>query len=226
MRYSYRELSEKCGVSPAQLLRMESGEFEYSVAKLFNVCLSLGLPLGSVIEPATVSHLRPAVQDFDKEVQAILMAKGEKHFAARLARALQYVWNCCNAATLMLTASEPRHAATFLDFPFPDVMGEPYHHFASSVDYFSNVERINTLRSLQQSPYRKLKSLGLIDAKQITDYLATTEDWKVEMPIRDFIAHTVLLEEVLTDPERSKKRERNKRVQKFLDDARDKSAAG
>ena len=50
LRYSYRELAKLSGVSASQILRMESGEFDYSLTKFLRVAESLGIESGRAVE--------------------------------------------------------------------------------------------------------------------------------------------------------------------------------
>ena len=49
---SVRDLSRITGISPSHILRIESGEFDFTTTKFLRLAEALGLPTSSILEPA------------------------------------------------------------------------------------------------------------------------------------------------------------------------------
>jgi transcriptional regulator with XRE-family HTH domain len=170
LRYSFRELASKCGVSATQLMRIESGEFEYSVAKLAQICWSLGVPVGDLIEFGTVRKfvLNQSVLWGEEDVVTALMLAEDAGIdeAEARSRVLRYV---NNNFQWMLNASTSASCDDFdrcLDTAINDrdTLGGLY----SGLSLESNLERILTIRAALQNPYQKLKAMGLVSLDGLT----------------------------------------------------------
>ncbi len=185
LRYSYRELSELCDVSATQLLRIESGEFEYSVAKLFRVCSSLGLTVGDVIEYSMYLPIKSKAPYFSVSelVQAAIPTLDSEKVERAERRVFSFTFDLLHFLTLLLTTSFPLQCASTLRVP----KGEPFFEFyerissfAMMVDTMSNAERVLTLQSLYQAPLDKMASLNLLPAQLISTL--AQNDFQVHFP--------------------------------------------
>jgi transcriptional regulator with XRE-family HTH domain len=151
LRFSYRELSEKCGISPTQLMRMESGEFEYSLVKFMKLCLTLGIPAGGALEAATVGEFAFDRSKIESHIAEIIGRKDAKDFKFRLLNCTSCVWNYFQTVWRILTDGSP--IGVIRETTFPDEQTRiAFERFAAMVGAFTNVERITMLEALLNDP--------------------------------------------------------------------------
>jgi transcriptional regulator with XRE-family HTH domain len=193
LRYSFRELSGLCGVSPTQLMRIESGEYEYSMEKCFRVCISLGLAIAEVIDYATQRDWVPEAS-MDMIPNYVRDALGTKHKGKLLQKLLErhdrYGWNIFYLAAIVLTSVNPVDRIRRTGFPTPELKKE-FEDFATMSQNLSNVERITLLHALRKEPVQKLFSLGLLSESGAATFAEGDKDWRIDYPIPWGIYHTL-----------------------------------
>ena len=160
LRYSLRQLSQKCGISPSQLLRLESGKVD----------CSLGLPVGALVEDVTAYGVEFPTEGFPEEVRALLAPKGKGGMASRRKRLDEFMRAHFHAARRLLTDSAPMGVIRDSDFTRGDTKVR-YMVVAGMAEGFTNVERVAMLEALRESPYLKLLSLALIKRGMLEEFL-------------------------------------------------------
>lgn len=184
LNYSYRQLAEKCDVSATQLLRMESGEFEYSALKLFNVCVTVGLPFGELMEYGTVRSFDLSGRIVPPAEIASLLESFEGHeYGERHEIFWQSIDSCFHAALTLLTCADPIGRA--YDFRYSGTDEEQWSSFSSYNCDPNNVERIHTLRGLMSDPVEKLSALGLVEVEDLTQAIKSGRSILIDDPYRE-----------------------------------------
>ncbi len=178
LRLSFRDLTAKCDISPTQLMRMESGEFEYSVAKFYKLCVVLGIPIGELLEYGSDRRMAP-VTKLAQQSAFCAVIKDYKQNARMIAE--QFAESCYLLAATILTSNDPIKTAHQAEYP-SEALCEKFIKFGFMVDGFSNVERVNTFEALRQNPFNKLNSLGLCDAEMVTEHVKKERPPTVGLP--------------------------------------------
>ncbi len=151
-------------------MRIEAGTVECSVSNLVRLCLAIGLPVGALVEDATLLNIGFNQAHIPDEVGKLLAAPSKKAATQRLRRYEEFLFAHFHAARRVVTDSTPFGVVRDSGFTRDDTKVR-YMVFASMVEGFTNVERVATLSSLQNSPYAKLKSLALISTAMLADFL-------------------------------------------------------
>src|SRR5436190_1613310 len=121
LQMSVRQLSEQTGISASHILRIESGEFDFTVTKFIKLSEVLALPSGALLEEACLStrilsvefrkavrsdpHFQRAVADESKREEALLAS------IEALARLVLAV----------LISSNPEMIVRLIPFPWPPI---------------------------------------------------------------------------------------------------------
>lgn len=165
---SVRELSKITGISPSHILRIESGEYDFTVTKFLVLAEVLCLPIASVLEPILFATRRPAeigrsAQE-DKEFKTL--EGHEEDSALELLRIMVRV------VVSMHVSSNPKALVDAIEIPFKEAKDRLTKYAAKFDTDADNVERIFFIHALAGRPYSKLHDLGLIDAEMVKSYLA------------------------------------------------------
>jgi transcriptional regulator with XRE-family HTH domain len=184
LRYSYRELATLSGVSASQLLRMESGEFDYSLAKFIRVCEPLGLSAGIAIEAALLrGGLAMKFHRVEENlIEAFLRRQGISKAEVIEEKVLiirELVMDIASAVAVMILASNAQAMRFYIEFPFP-LLNDPLQSFVdtSGVDHLRHYERVALLQALAEGPYKKLMALDIINEESLAAYLKWKEKHK------------------------------------------------
>ena len=173
--YSYRKLSEKCGVSPMQLLRIEQGKHEYSLAKFVRVCVALGVPVGSIIEHATVFNYDFKRHPIPADVLKLIGSKSDPEFKKKQNGFDVFIWNAFQSVRRIITDASALAAIREYSFT-SERLRINYERFAHEVEAWTNRERVAALEALQNDPYKKLTSLGLFNAELVASFINREAD--------------------------------------------------
>lgn len=169
-RLSVRDLAQETGVSPSHILRMESGEFDFTVTKFLKLADALGLPAGVLCEVALFSSgVSPSGLDSncaeDKEYRAIVGEDSARGFA--LARLIHQLFRVI--AALHLSAN-PVALARTIDFPFRPI-DDRLASYAESIEPLSDhISRRVEISAVWKYPVMRLKHAGLLDDELIKAY--------------------------------------------------------
>jgi transcriptional regulator with XRE-family HTH domain len=183
LRYSYRELGKIADVSPSQILRMESGEFDYSLTKFLRIAEALGLSVGIILEAAMYRMIpRPEFSEFNNdEIEAFVKKllgldeigpdnieslEDSAFFIRQLIRSLAEV------VSALVLSSHIDGMCFYFNPAFAPLRDkiEGFAHLYSG-SWNTHLERVALLKSLMQNPFLKLRSLGILDDKILGDYL-------------------------------------------------------
>jgi transcriptional regulator with XRE-family HTH domain len=175
LRYSARQLATHSGVSASQILRIESGEFDFSVSNLLNVANSLAIPIGTVLEWASV----PLVS----RTHVTSRGDGEMHYAAgpwddseqyemHLECVKELVDAVAEICIELILSSDPAALARSFDFDYRPANDRVRQFAAKLSPDTTNPERQAQIKAIIQKPFTKLRSLGVIDEAFMDQYRA------------------------------------------------------
>jgi transcriptional regulator with XRE-family HTH domain len=159
-RLSLRDLAEKTGISTSQILRIESGEVDYSLSHFFALCSALGLVPGDVVESSTDFETEGV--SFSDEDLRVIAPKG-----ADLGNVEGVIFQCWDLAARLIWSTDPLGRA-INNRPPGDSHYEHFCEYATMISELGPTERRLLLQSLWDRPIVKLKSLQLIP---------TIEEW-------------------------------------------------
>ena len=176
LRFSFRELAELSGVSASHILRMESGEFDFSVSKFIRVTESLGLSVGIVLESAMFNRcprerLRHIRED---EFLAVADRNNSKTPPEKLDCALEmrsFVQGVAEMVAALIASSNPVGLSDHLSHSFEKVNFR-IDEFALSKHLIGlkHYERHAMVEALLEDPYNKLKNFGVIDDELLFEF--------------------------------------------------------
>ena len=169
---SVRELSKKTGISASHILRIESGEFDFTLTKFLIIAEVLCLPVASIIEPILFSTRN--AKSFNRN------ALEEKEFRLIVGENIEREQNTLNLLGVFIrtliavqATSNPRALVESIEFPFKDAKMR-LAEYAERFDLnSSNIDRLTTISALVSRPFGQLRALGLIDSGLIESYF----DW-------------------------------------------------
>jgi transcriptional regulator with XRE-family HTH domain len=183
LRYSYRELSELSGVSASQLLRMESGEFDFSVTKFMSAAESLGLSAGIVLE--TVMHRDIPRQSlmgrvYSKSLEAFVRKSGvqsEQELEERMSTIAELIYILTEAVATLILSSHPEAQCFYFTHVFEPIQDRlhTFGHTRVAIG-ISHHERVASLKSLFDDPYATLTRWEILDEQLVTQFL----EWATE----------------------------------------------
>lgn len=184
---SLKALSETTGVSTSHILRMESGQQDFTVTKFCRLSDALGIPPALVLESA-LFHRRdflPGEASLHSECGSLVVklfggARGKNGVvSAKKLDELGVIgerisWLVLPAAQVVqaiLLSANPQIISKEMKFPIASVH-ERLVEFASVVDPLATtIERLGLLKSLHARPYSKLVAMGILNDGMVIDYL-------------------------------------------------------
>lgn len=175
LRISYRDLAAAAGVSPSQILRMESGEFDVSVTNFIKVARTLRLTIGLIAESVVAEPVWSEVKEAaerDRDLQLAASPENTKAFSHRL-ECLEHLVSVLASAVIEVTlSSNPQDMARRLSFEFAPVQAA-LMEFAARVDVSttSTEERAALINSIIEQPYAKLRALGILTDDLVNGYM-------------------------------------------------------
>jgi transcriptional regulator with XRE-family HTH domain len=183
LRFSYRELAARCGVSASHLLRMESGEFDFSVTKLMRVIEPLGLSPGVMLDTAMFQRTarvdisdEAIIQPVERALRAVKIAVAGT-FQEQCEEAGYLVRVLVEVAASLIESSHPAQFARYILHPCEAVREQIERFGASRAEMVvSNKERAAALASLFGNPFDTLKRWGLLDTELLAAYLEWVRD--------------------------------------------------
>jgi transcriptional regulator with XRE-family HTH domain len=169
---SLREVADLSNVSPSHLLRIESGEFNYSTENFALVTQSLGLRAGDVIEAAmkfTFERRRPLL----KSLETVLKYPEIRH-PEKFEEIVDQLWDL---AVRILWAANPLARAK--ERPYPtEALAEAFRKYAVFVEQLSAEERRVTMAAFEERPIPKLQSLHLVPPdEQLPGFVKQVAGW-------------------------------------------------
>ncbi len=183
---SIRQLSAESGVSPSQILRLESGEYDVRLATLMKVVRPLGLPAGLLMEQGTIVNVGVYAKILGQNGIGPLFRElaEEKRTKGSMTALIVFCARCCEAAGYLLNSSNARKMFPTIRFPFLS-MEAPFAAFAAEVDSFLPDDRLSVARELSEEPFALLQRKGLVSPDIARRYIATPpaqRDLFVPMP--------------------------------------------
>lgn len=174
LRYSYRELAELSGVSASQLLRIESGEFEFSVTKFMQVAEALGLSVGMILDTAMFRSGARMKSYSSKALRTFVAKKGlsAEESENQLLMVSGFVDGLAEVAATLILSSNPEAMCFYFDHPFPALV-EALQSFAHTRVAFgpSHHERVAALKALSEDPVGKLTQWGVLNEALMDKFL-------------------------------------------------------
>ncbi len=186
---SLKAISGITEISPSHILRMESGEQDFTVTKFSRLCDALGIPVGLALECSrlhTREFFRKNAPFHAESPQLAIKLFGGVYNKASAIDAEKLSQNTTYSEAiewLLVTAS--RTVAALLMSANPELLARQVHgppaavrerllSFAGRIDPLASVtERLGILKSLAARPYSKLKALGILDDKIVFDYIVS-----------------------------------------------------
>ena len=169
LRLSYREVAALSGVSPSHILRIESGEFDYSVDKFCQLASALGLSPavllesnwhcsdGMKISPAEIVALVAATIGIPADPQ--LPDDDAKLIILRKSLALM-----ARLVVLLVFSADRESYLRSVKFSVPEVRDAFTAVLPVLAASTHTAERFAFLEAMEENPSAKLRSLGLISA--------------------------------------------------------------
>jgi transcriptional regulator with XRE-family HTH domain len=219
---SLKAISDITRISPSHVLRMESGDQDFTVTKFSRLCDALGIPVGLVLE-VSLLHTREFFQGGAEFAESSTLARklfGGVHNesgaidSGKLTQITSYseaiewllVTTSRTVAALLLSA-DPKLLAREVHGP-PGAVREKLIAFAERIDPLANVtERLGIIKSLKARPYSKLKSLGILDDKIVFDYIVSDAYLTSYEPSLN-VGKYLLAEPEKSEPEKTRQSER------------------
>jgi transcriptional regulator with XRE-family HTH domain len=167
---SLRQIAEMSDVSPSNLLRIESGEFNYSNQNFVLVAQALGLRAGDLIEAAmifTFDRKRPPL----KNLETVLRYPNIRH-PEEFEDLSGQIWNL---AVRVLWASNPIARVKERVYPTGE-LAEGFRKYAVFAEQLSAEERRVTMAAFEERPIGKLQSLHLLPPDE--QLPAFVKQWK------------------------------------------------
>jgi transcriptional regulator with XRE-family HTH domain len=166
LRLTLRDVATHSGVSASQIMRMESGEFEYSASKFARVACALGLPPGLVMDLA-VEHKDDRCHGYGEgegELFDLIVRrfKSDAH-NEKLLRSSAITASLCNLLFEIILSSNPVLVAKRKPLPHVAAIATNLVKFAQSLDQeMSNSERLALINAIVDRPFYKLQALGIL----------------------------------------------------------------
>ena len=175
LKMPVKKLSQITGISASHLLRIESGEFDFTITKLFVLSESLCVPISHLLEPllfeTRVLQEIPPFPPEEKELRA-LFQRDDKTYEKSL-RILHYLVRVVAAIQF---ASSPVALVDSLENPIQESKAR-MRQYASRFDFESDsTKRLSTIISVVSRPFPQLRELDLIDG----DLLKKFAGWAVK----------------------------------------------
>ena len=179
LKMSVRELSGITGISPSHLLRIESGEFDFTITKFLRLTEALGLPSAWVIEPPlfttrAVHHIRAGLEA-ERDFQSFT---GNDEIKGGLVTDL--ILTIYRVVLGLLLSQNPHGLLDAINFPFRE-SNVRLRRFADSLDReMSHTERLHLVEALAARPFRKMKSLNLLDDAMLESFLVWSRENSID----------------------------------------------
>ncbi len=171
---SLRQLSSESGVSPSQILRLESGEYDVRLATLMKVVGPLGLPAGLLMEQGTTVNVGVYAKVLGRNGIGPLWRDlpEEKRTKGSMTALIVFCARCCEAAGYLLNSSNAGKLVATIRFPFSS-MEEAFVDFAAEVDSLVPDQRLAVARELAEQPLTLLQRKHLVTPDIASGYITT-----------------------------------------------------
>lgn len=193
LRYSLRDVARQSNISATQLMRMETGEFEFSIVKLHAACISLGISIADLLEYATLREVDPMLILRSPSFFEALLTQEERLDRGAVSHFSEYMLGIYTAAIWILTSNNPDNCASRIEPPPGNSSLPALLEFGSMVNGFSNIERVATLNALLNDPHSKLKSFRLVHVESLHRFMETKEQWCLKVSEVESIAKILRL---------------------------------
>lgn len=173
--YSLSQLSKCIGISPAHILRVESGEFQCNVGTLVKICGPLGIRYGALLENCVELDFAPYRETAEKELDSAPKDPRVNTPSRRRLYLLLIAESCDRTARLIRSANPAKLAQSF-DCLVPE-QNVLFQKFAAQVAApgWMIGDSTGVLNDLQQTPARTLNHLGVLNAEVTAAWLAIPE---------------------------------------------------
>lgn len=170
---SIRQLSTESGVSPSQILRLESGEYDVRLATLMKVVRPLGLPAGLLMEQGTTVNVGAYAKILGQNgIGSLFRAlPEEKRTKGSMTALIVFCARCCEAAGYLLNSSNAQKLVPTIRLPIT-LMEKPFAAFAVEVDSLVPDQRLAVVRELAEEPLALLLRKRLISPDIACAYIA------------------------------------------------------
>lgn len=213
LRFSLRDLSKLSGMSPAQIMRMESGEFDYSILRFTRLASALGLSPGMVIDCAVRWEDDAAMINADvKELQTLVQkAFPRERSTEPECTACLLLNDLCRVVFRLVLASNPVLLASRCGLPALAGLREQLRQFAATIDpEMTPVERLAFIHSIADRPYHKLKSSGLVTDDMIVEFVKQYDRtgglaWPADQSLDSLASRSTFLNNMVKRLDRLKK---------------------
>ncbi len=162
---SIREVSAESGVSAAQILRIESGEYDTKVSTLAKVAAVLGVPPGILLEQGTIPNPGFFAQRIGENggvASLIAQLKTPKEGGRTRSQALLlYCARLSAVVVQILRSSNPTKLARSVRSPVA-LSQDFLEKFAEKVDEFGQIDRIACEHELSTNPLEFLARESLV----------------------------------------------------------------
>jgi transcriptional regulator with XRE-family HTH domain len=168
---SIRGLAAESGVSPSQILRIESGEYDIRLSTLLKVAACVGFPAGLALEGGMIANVGVYANAIGKVGidELICQLPGERRKRA-YSRLVVFCASCSTNAARLLQSSNPEKIAATVTFPGPK-MSAAFGRFAKEINSLSVADRVALKRELESDPVSFLLRQNLVNGGIALEFL-------------------------------------------------------